>query len=418
MEIEEESVRRGRNQMSKLEVDVCGIKFKNPVVLASATPTKNAEYMRKAFAAGAGGVVAKSVTDLEAQQRYVRPRFTVLHKKGYPHCFSNYSSEFAATYTPKEWMKELKQAKVYAKDYGAVLIGSVVGTSLQSWRGLSMMVEEAGCDMMEMNFGCPNLTGLKVQGAEMGADVQGVIERVRAVVEAINIPVFAKLTSEGVNPLITAGAAKEAGVEGFTVINRTPSLEVDLETGYPLLAGGFSGVGGPWMRPIMLKWVAKVASEYGLPVSATSGIWEWSDVVKAIMCGASTVQTCTAVTHGHKGLGVIKDFIQGLDKYLGDHGYKSVEELRGLTLRQGIKLFDQLERQPKGAIWSEVDVARCTGCRLCQNWCFYEAISYSDEGLASIEKEACDGCGACAALCPEEAITMKGKGPIYLGNFD
>jgi dihydropyrimidine dehydrogenase (NAD+) subunit PreA len=404
--------------MSKLEVKVCGIKFKNPIVLASATPTKNAEYMRKCFEAGAGGVVAKSVTDLEPQQQYIRPRFTVLHKKAYPYCFSNYSSEFAATYKPKEWMKELKQAKVYAQDHGAVLIGSVVGTSLQSWRDLSVMVEDAGCDMMEMNFGCPNLTGLKVQGAEMGADIQGVMERVRMVVEAVKFPVFAKLTSEGVNPLITAGVAKEGGVQGFTVINRTPSLEVDLETGNPLLGGNFSGVGGPWMRPIMLKWVAKVAGEYGLPVSATSGIWEWPDVVKAIMCGASTVQTCTAVTHGRKGLGIIKDFIQGLDKYLDDHGYKSVEELIGLTLRRGIKLFDQLERLPKGSIWSEVDEGKCTGCRLCQDWCFYDSITYGGDGLAKIDKNACDGCGACAALCPDEAITMKGKGPIYLGNFD
>jgi dihydroorotate dehydrogenase (fumarate)/dihydropyrimidine dehydrogenase (NAD+) subunit PreA len=404
--------------MNRLEMNMCGITFKNPVVVASATPTKNAEYMRKCFESGAGGAVAKSVTDLEAQQQYVRPRFTVLHKKAYPHVFSNYSTEFAATYTPKEWMKELKQAKVYAKDNGAVLIGSVVGTSLKSWRELSLMVEEAGCDMLEINFGCPNLTGLKVQGAEMGADIQGVTERVRSVVEAVEIPVLAKLTSEGVNPLITAGVAKEAGIDGFAVINRTPSLEVDLETGHPLLAGGFCGVGGPWMRPIMLKWVAKVADEYGLPVSATSGIWKWSDVVKAIMCGASTVQTCTAVTHGQKGLDIVKDFIQGLDTYLEDHGYKSVEELKGLTLRHGIKLFEQLERWPKGSIWAEVDDAKCTGCQLCQNWCFYEAISYTDEDLARIDKKACDGCGACAALCPAEAINMKGeKGPIYLGDF-
>jgi dihydroorotate dehydrogenase (fumarate)/dihydropyrimidine dehydrogenase (NAD+) subunit PreA len=280
------------------------------------------------------------------------------------------------------------------------------------------MVEDAGCDMLEINFGCPNLTGLKVQGAEMGADIQGVRDRVTAVVEAVRIPVFAKLTSEGVNPLITAGVAKEAGVRGFTVINRTPSLEVDLATGHPLLAGGFCGVGGPWMRPIMLKWVAKVAGEYALPVSATSGIWEWPDVVKAIMCGASTVQTCTAVTHGQKGLGIIKDYIHGLEKYLDNYGYKSVNDLRGLTLRNGIKLFDQLERLPKGSIWSEVDEAKCTGCQLCQNWCFYEAISYTDEGIARVDREACDGCGSCVALCPAEAISMRGKGPIYMGTYE
>jgi dihydroorotate dehydrogenase (fumarate)/dihydropyrimidine dehydrogenase (NAD+) subunit PreA len=225
--------------MNRLEVNMCGIKFKNPVVVASATPTMNAEYMRKCFESGAGGAVAKSVTDLEAQQKYVRPRFTVLHKKGYPHVFSNYSTEFAATYTPKEWMKELKQAKVYAKDNGAVLIGSVVGTSLKSWRELSLMVEEAGCDMVEINFGCPNLTGLKVQGAEMGADIRGVTERVRAVVEAVEIPVFAKLTSEGVNPLITAGVSGgRSGDRSSTVGRRI------LRGGRPLDASHHAQMGG------------------------------------------------------------------------------------------------------------------------------------------------------------------------------
>jgi dihydroorotate dehydrogenase (fumarate)/dihydropyrimidine dehydrogenase (NAD+) subunit PreA len=280
------------------------------------------------------------------------------------------------------------------------------------------MVEDTGCDMMEMNFGCPNLTGVGFQGAEKGADVRGIQDSVGTVLEAVKFPVFAKLTSEGVNPLITAGVAKEAGINGFTVINRTPSLEIDLETGHPLLAGGFCGVGGPWMRPIMQKWVAKVAQEYGLPVSATSGIWEWPDVIKAIMCGAHTVQTCTAVTHGTKGLGIIKEFIDGLDKYLKDHSFNSVEELRGVTLRHGIKLFDDLRRVPKGGILAEVDESKCTTCQLCENWCFYDAISYTDEGYASIDKDACDGCGQCSALCPENAISMTGEDPIYMGDFN
>lgn len=405
--------------MSNLEIEVCGVKFKNPVVLASATPTKNAKYMRRCFEAGAGAVVAKSVTDFEGQQHYVRPRFTLLHKKAYPDVFSNYSSEFAATYTPEEWAEELKLAKKYAEEYNAVLIGSVVGgKTLDSWRTLSLMVEDAGCDMMEMNFGCPNLTGVGFQGAEMGADVQGVQERVEKVKNAVKIPVFAKLTSEGVNPLISAAVAKEAGIDGFTVINRTPSLEIDLDTGHPLLCGGFCGVGGPWMRPIMQKWVAKIAGEYSLPVSATSGIWGWPDVVKAIMCGASTVQTCTAVTHGTKGLGIIKDYIENLEKYMDEHSYETIEQLRGVTLRHGIKLFDELRRIPKGGILAKVDETLCTACGTCKHWCFYEAISYSEDGIAQIDEKACDGCGQCAALCMEYAISMYGEDPIYMGDFE
>lgn len=168
------------------------------------------------------------------------------------------------------------------------------------------------------------------------------------------------------------------------------------------------------MRPIMLKWVAKIAQAVNLPISATNGIWEWEDVVKSIMVGASTVQTCTALMYSSRGFRKIGDFVKGLESYMERKGYATIEDLRGITLPQ-IVTWDKVDRDSKAI--SIVNHEKCTGCKMCRHWCFYEAITLDDDGIATIDKEKCDGCGLCAALCPDDAIHMEGPVPVFLGDF-
>ena len=92
-----------------LAVEYCGVKFKNPMVIASASPSKNGEYMKRCADSGAGGVIAKTFSPEPLAQKYVSPRFTVLNKKGWPHSYSNYSCEFLATYDTEEWMQEMNK---------------------------------------------------------------------------------------------------------------------------------------------------------------------------------------------------------------------------------------------------------------------------------------------------------------------
>lgn len=402
-----------------LSVKVWGKTFKNPIVVASATPTKDAKYMLKGMEAGAGGVISKTVTFEPLLQKYVSPRFTVLHKKGWPHVYSNYSCEFLATYTPKEWLNELRQARKYADEYNSVLIGSISGSNMENWAELAKMVEDTGVDMLELNFGCPHPQDLGYKsGAELGGDPEAGAKVTDVVVNAVDVPVIVKVTAEGVNPIVVSKAVKEAGARGLTVVNRFPALEIDLDTGRPLLHSGFAGVGGPWMRPITLKWIAKIAKQVGLPISATNGIATWKDVAKCIMVGAYTVQTCTALMYGKKGYAHISDFLQGLSKFMEEKGYKNLDEIRGITLPQ-IKTWDTVDRETLNV--SKVDTEKCIGCKICRHWCLYGAISYKpDTGgkeKAYIDPELCDGCGLCPSLCPQGAIVMEGP-DVYLGDFD
>jgi dihydropyrimidine dehydrogenase (NAD+) subunit PreA len=124
-----------------LETEMCGIKMKNPILVASGPPTNDAEFMRLAFESGASGVVTKTLTDVELlRESLIRPKFTILQKKRYPHCFSNYSTGGLSCYTPDEFVREVKEAKKYAIENDGVLVGSIsTSTSLQMWKDLAKM---------------------------------------------------------------------------------------------------------------------------------------------------------------------------------------------------------------------------------------------------------------------------------------
>ena len=405
---------------SDLSMEMCGKKFKNPLVVASATPTKNADYIRRCVEAGAGGVVTKTISPEPLLKRYVSPRFTVLHKKGWPHVYSNYSCEFLATYDHEEWLEEMKTARRYCEEGNVRFIVSISGDTMENWSEMAKEMEDIGADMLELNFGCPHPRDLGYQsGQELGSDPNNAATVMEAVTSSVQIPVLGKLTPEAVSPVEVAHKVKEAGAAGVTAINRFPALDIDLDTGRPLLHGTFAGVGGPWMRPITLKWIAKIAREVGVPISSTNGINTWKDALKTIMVGASTVQLCTALMYGRKQFGHIADFLEGIEAYLNEKGYRSLEEVRGKTLPQ-ISTWDVVDRETRAL--SYVNEEKCNGCGDCANWCFYDAISYVEKDAsgkkAYIDPEKCDGCGLCPALCRRNAIYMEGPKPVYLGDFD
>ena len=171
------------------------------------------------------------------------------------------------------------------------------------------------------------------------------------------------------------------------------------------------------MRPIMLKWVAKIAKEHHIPISATNGIYNWEDFTKAMMVGATTVQVCTAIIYGGKKFGVVKEILEGFENYLIENNIPAARDIIGKTLPQ-IVTWDKVDRATRAK--STVDPEKCNGCGLCPNWCFKDAITMVGEGKdakAVIDHNKCEGCGLCPSLCPEDAVTIKGDTPIFLGDF-
>ncbi|MDO9209756.1 MAG: tRNA-dihydrouridine synthase [Deltaproteobacteria bacterium] len=159
--------------MADLRTEFCGVRFKNPVLAASAEPTLSAENMKRVIATGAGGLVAKTVTDSEAMRRltkmskwrYLDEQHNVCRGK-IPRLFTFYGRSGLAEEEPGEWMEELKEAQAAALANECVLIGSVGGTTPENWATLSKMVEDTGIKLIELNFGCPHPSEMK--GAQTG----------------------------------------------------------------------------------------------------------------------------------------------------------------------------------------------------------------------------------------------------------
>lgn len=387
--------------MADLGIDFCGQKFKNPILAASAEPTLSAQNMKRVIDTGAGGLVAKTVTNSEAMRRltkmskwrYLDEEHNVCRGK-IPRLFTFYGRSGLAEEEPVEWMKELKEAQKAAQDQNCLLIGSVGGTTLESWVSLSKMVEDTGVKLIELNFGCPHPSEMKGAhtGMLIGQDKKAATEITQAVTEAVQVPIMVKLTPQVADVVEMARAVKEAGATAVTIMNRFVGFCVDIETGQPLLHG-WAGVGGPWVKPLTLRWVAKVFTGVNIPISGTNGIYDWKDVVEFIMSGASTVQLCSVVML--KGYNYLKEVIKGLDEFLNQKGYRKVQEIVGIAARAALS-YGEMEDLPREQAVINREV--CTNCQRCLRSCFYNAIEIR-QGEVTIS-ELCRGCGICTCVCP------------------
>jgi len=414
-----------------LSIHICGRRFKNPVVVSLAQ-LGGAGQIKRCVETGAGGIVAGTLTDNPVPGQCLSSRYALLHREGWPHVFSNYYHDFPVAGQPGEWLAGLRFAVKHCHEHEVILVGRIYSGTPQGWTNLARLVEDAGVDMLELDFGCAHARDLEGHargleghsGRNPGGEPEAAAEVAEAVVSAVKVPVYVKIATEAADPVRVARKSQEKGISGITSVSRFSALEIDLETGRPLLQHGFAGLDGPWMRPIMLKWVARIAREIDIPVSAANGIWEWQDVVKAIMAGASTVQASNSLIYSPAGYKKIAELVSGLDKFMDDHGYRTISQMRGITLPQ-ILPRDKPGQEDRAI--SLVDAGRCNGCGCCLSWCDREAISRSrlDGGeMVSIDSGRCDGCGICASLCPRRAVRITlynspaggdGNGPVTAG---
>ena len=387
--------------MADLRTEFLGVKFKNPVLAASAEPTLSAENMKRVIETGTGGLVAKTVTNSEAMRRltkmskwrYLDERHNVCRGK-VPRLFTFYGRSGLAEESPEEWMEELKEAQIAARHNDCVLIGSVTGTTPDTWATLGRMVEDTGIPLMELNFGCPHpseMVGAKT-GMLVGQDKEAASEITHTVARAVKIPVIVKLTPQVEDVVEIARAVKDAGASGVTIINRFVGFALDIETGKPYI-NGWAGVGGPWVKPLTLRWVSKIYTSMDIPITGTNGVYDWKDVVEFMMSGASVVQVCSVLML--KGYSYLKEVVKGLDDFLNRKGYETAREIVGIAARAAMT-YAEMESLPKER--AVINQELCTDCQRCLRSCFYNIIQVK-EGQVNIGEE-CRGCGICTCVCP------------------
>jgi len=387
--------------MADLKVRFCGVDFKNPILAASAEPTLSARNMKQVIKTGTGGLVAKTVTDSEALRRLTRmPKFRYLDEEHHicqgkvPRLFTFYGRTGLAEESPEAWVKELKEAQAAALKQDCVVIGSVAGTTLESWVSLSKMIEDIGIPLIELNFGCPHPSEMKgtPTGMLVGQDPATASEITHHVAQSVKIPIIIKLTPQVADVVEMARTVQSAGASAVTIINRFLGFCLDIETAKPYIHG-WAGVGGPWVKPLTLRWVSKIHTALDLPISGTNGVYDWKDAVEFLMSGATLVQFCSVVMlRGYAYLGKV---VRGLDDFLNRKGYRSVQEIIGVAARAAMT-YEEMESLPKER--ARIIQEFCTQCKKCLRSCFYNAIETREKEV--IITEACRGCGLCTCVCP------------------
>jgi dihydroorotate dehydrogenase len=346
-------------------VTFTGIRFENPFLLSSAPPTESEANIQRAYEAGWGGVVCKTiglhpvVNVYGARTKFLRTdpetSFVTMKKAPGAALHSSWNWELISDKALDWWLPRIERIK--AENPHKVLVASIMAGSgsdeeLRAWQTLAQGCQDAGADALELNFSCPHMDR-KDMGSNIGQEPELCSYVTEAVVEVASIPVWCKLTPSTDDIAAEAGACYRGGASAVVSSNTFSSLPpLDLESlEFEINVDGLvstGGLGGPAILPLSLANMAKIATAH--PDGEYSGIGGVSDFRQALnyfLLGCGTVQVCTAAMLDRAiGPSVIRRLNEGLVEFLEAHaedGWTSVEDFRGIR-RDRIVAQSQIRR--------------------------------------------------------------------------
>lgn len=297
-----------------LEVELCNVKLKNPTILAAGILGSTAASMNWVSRNGAGAVVTKSFS-LEPNKGYLNP--TTVEVTGGIINAIGLSNPGVDTF-----IGELEKV-----ERSTPTIASIYGASGEDFTKIASKIEQY-IDLIELNVSCPHAQ--KGCGASIGEDPNLTSEIVNAVKNAVNVPVIVKLTPNVTDIVGIALSAEKAGCDGITLINSLgPGLKIDIETANPILSNKFGGMSGPAIKPIALRCVYDVYDAVKIPIIGVGGILDYRDAIEFLYAGAKCVQIGTAIMY--KGPSIFKEINIGIQKFMQDKDYKSIDEMVGIA---------------------------------------------------------------------------------------
>ncbi len=405
--------------MADLSTTFAGIRSPNPFWLASAPPTDKEYNVNRAFEAGWGGVVWKTLGEAGPPVVNVNgPRYAALYSQD--RRLIGFNNIELITDRPLEInLEEMTRVKRNWPDR-AVIASIMVPCTEAAWKAILPRVEDTGCDGIELNFGCPH--GMSERG--MGSAVGQVPEYIEMVTrwckQYTRLPVIVKLTPNITDIKAPALAAHRGGADAVSLINTINSvMGVDLDSLliYPNTGGTGShgGYCGPAVKPIAQNMVAEIARTpemARLPISGIGGIVTWKDAAEYIALGCGNVQVCTAaMTYGFR---IVQDMCDGLSEYMDAKGFHNIDAFRGRAVASIVN-WNQLNLNHIEK--ASIDQDACIQCGRCHVVCedtSHQAITATKDGKRHFEviDAECVGCNLCVSVCPvPECITMHALKP-------
>ena len=388
-----------------LSIDFCGVHCENPFFLSSSVVGSNYEMVAKAFDLGWAGVAFKTIGLFVPDE--VSPRFAALEKEDNPFVgFKNI--EQISDHTLEENLGYLRKLK---ENYPTkVIIASIMGQNETEWTKLASLMEEAGADIIECNFSCPQMVGEGL-GSDVGTNPELVARYTAATRRGTKLPILAKMTPNITRMEIPAHAAIQAGAEGLAAINTIKSvMNIDLESfaSAPDVDGksAVGGYSGKAVKPIALRFIhdlKKDARLRNVPVSGMGGIETWRDAAEFMALGCETVQVTTSVMQ--YGYRIIEDMIEGMSDYLTSIGAHSIREIVGKALPNVVPA-EEVNRH--SIEYPRFNRSSCVGCGRCYLSCFdggHQALRMDENRQPVMDPKKCVGCQLCKLVCPTGSIT-------------
>ena len=395
--------------MPSLKTNCAGITSPNPFWLASAPPTNSGEQIQRAFDAGWGGAVWKT---LGSPIQNVSSRFGAIRWKG--NAGVGFNNIELITDRPLDVnFREIYETKKKYPEHA--IIASLMVETREEWREIIKRSEDAGADGLELNFGCPHGMCERGMGSAVGQE-PAVNERITSwVKEFSNVPVLVKLTPN-VGDIVPHGLAAQAGgADGVSLINTIKSIiGVDIDNFVPQPVVGTKSSNGGYcgaaVRPIALHMCASLARDprFNVPISGIGGITNWRDAVEFILLGSSSVQVCTEVMlHGYR---IVEDMNEGLLNYMKEHNFETIDEMVGKAVPA---LSDWGNLDLNYEVVAKIDETTCIGCQNCMVACHdgaHQCIHPNADltvRVPTIDLDECVGCNLCQIVCPvPDCISM------------
>ena len=292
-----------------LSLKLTGIPLKNPLILAAGIMGTTGGSMKRIAQARAGAIVTKSI-GLEPKYGHSNPSMVevdcgYLNAMGLPNpSYKNFQHEIDT-----------------AKEGGVPVIASIFGGCALDFSDIASAIH---ADAFELNVSCPHAHGY---GAEIGTDPVLVEDITRAVKNAVDVPVWVKLTPNVTNIKSIGLAAQKGGADAVVAINTVRAMAIDIESGYPILGNKFGGLSGRAIKPVAIKCVYDLYEALDIPVIGVGGISDWKDAIEFIMAGAQAVQIGSAVGNN---INIFKDISSGMEAFLSEKEW-ALEDIYGMA---------------------------------------------------------------------------------------
>jgi len=425
---------KGWWSVADLSINFAGIRSPNPFWLASAPPSNSGPQVHRAFEAGWGGAVWKTIGApvLNVSNRYGAWSY------GNQKMLAINNVELISDRPLEDNLREIKEVKRAWPDR-AVIVSAMVESKPDVWHDIIKRIQDTGADGIELNYGCPHGMSERGMGSAVG-QVPEYCEQITSwVMEVAKIPVIVKLTPNISDIVMPARAAVAAGANAISLINTINSIVgVDLDSFEitPNIGGkgGHGGYAGPAVKPIALNMLAalgrdSIVANSKLPISGMGGITTWRDAAEFLLLGASSLQVCTSVMH--YGFRIVEDLCDGLSNWMDEKGFATIPDVIGKSVHH-VSDFANFDLSFRAV--ARIDQTKYIRCDLCYVACndtahqcidliaadgsIVKPNSYpvssngkteaiSTRPRVQVREVDCVGCRLCYNICPvEDCIHM------------